>query len=143
MQQLVGEMRRAITVYAAEHPQLASLGYGDLTRLELNAWALICGADAHETWHIHPGGALSGVFYVAAPDDGSGDPRSGTIEFGPLLLAPDSDSLEWPRRVVRPEPGLMLLFPSHMAHRTWPSGAESPRICVAFDAVIPASPAAA
>ena len=42
---------------------------------------------------------------------------------------------------VRPEPGLLALFPSYMWHGTVPFGGEEPRLTIAFD-IVP-QPAAA
>jgi uncharacterized protein (TIGR02466 family) len=134
-QQLLHRIRKAIADYVAAHPQLIALGYPGPDRCTLECWALISGPDAHEDWHIHPSGTISGVFYVTAPADPALEPRAGAIEFGPLPYSPEAESLTWPRRLIQPKPGRMLLFPSHLAHRTWPSAADAPRICVAFDAV--------
>jgi tetratricopeptide (TPR) repeat protein len=47
----------------------------------LHPWGLIQRGGAYEDWHTHPGGWLSGVYYVRIPD-GLSDAR-GCIEFGP------------------------------------------------------------
>jgi Putative 2OG-Fe(II) oxygenase len=59
---------------------------------------------------------------------------AGMIEFGPCPFAQaDEEKLRPYRWRIRPEPGLLLLFPSYLTHRTWPTGKPEHRICVAFD----------
>lgn len=99
--------------------------------VRLDCWAIVSEATGHQDWHIHPSGEVSGVYYVAVP--GGGD-RAGSIAFAPHVLQGDiGDSDEMV--VIRPEPGMLLLFPSHIAHRTWPSESTATRICLAFDAI--------
>lgn len=104
----------------------------------ISVWGVVMEEDGHQVPHIHPAAWLSGVYYADVPasvrDD---DPaRAGWIEFG----RPPSDIRAAHEPAVtffKPEPGLMLLFPSHFYHRTVPlSGAER-RISIAFD-VVPA-----
>ncbi len=39
------------------------------------------------------------------------------------------------RDIELPEPGLLVIFPAWYAHRTWPTGKDSERISVAFNAI--------
>ena len=102
----------------------------------LRPWGLIQRGDAYEEWHHHRGGWLSGVYYVRVPasvtDEGDGP---GCIEFGlpPSLHEAMPDFI--PRWRYRPRAGTLLLSPSHYAHRTIPTGADSHRISFAFDVV--------
>ena len=75
--------------------------------------------------HIHLAGWLSGVYYVEVPravEDAVA--RGGWIEFGPpradirLTRAPLT-------RAVRPEPGMLLTFPSYFWHDTIPLPPEN------------------
>jgi uncharacterized protein (TIGR02466 family) len=89
----------------------------------------------HESWHIHPDGWISGVYYVAVPEGSPGDDRAGAIELGPMPFGTDARLSAWPRSRVAPLPGQLLMFPSYYGHRTWPTGRDEPRVCVAFDVV--------
>ena len=103
--------------------------------LTLHSWCVITDEDGFETWHVHPFGWLSGVYYVAVPEAvaTAGDER-GHIAFGlPEEQVGDGTARAFGRRLVRPEPGLMLIFPSHCYHRTYPHGASGRRICIAYD----------
>lgn len=101
----------------------------------LHNWCVLTDADGYEEWHVHQGGWMSGVYYVDVPPAvrvGSG--REGCIAFGlPEDLVGQEASRQFGETVVRPQPGLMLLFPSHSYHRTFAHGSEGRRICLAFD----------
>ena len=103
----------------------------------LRMWSVLTEDDGHETWHVHQNGWLSGTFYVAIPDhivQGTGD--AGCIAFGlPEDVIGEAASHRFGRRIVRPEAGLMTIFPSHTFHRTFSHGGSGRRICCAFDVV--------
>jgi len=105
-------------------------------RAHLNGWGLIQRQSQHEDWHLHRGGWLSGVYYVKVPAGIAGHKDgAGCIEFGaPRALAsarPDLDE----RLRIKPQEGLLLLAPSHYAHRTIPMGIDDDRMSFAFDVV--------
>jgi tetratricopeptide (TPR) repeat protein len=102
----------------------------------LKAWGLIQRSGEYEEWHSHPGGWLSGVYYVEVPElVSAAGPGPGCIEFGP----PPPVSRARPDLVPiwrhAPRAGALLLAPSHYAHRTIPTGADAYRISFAFDVV--------
>lgn len=100
----------------------------------ISSWALAVSGDGCEDWHLHPDGWVSGVFYVEVPDMSEARlPAAGCIEFGPDPLGPAASDAAWPRHLVRPRGGDLLLFPSYMGHRTWPTGVAEDRVCIAFD----------
>ena len=132
-EQIVGEsFDRYVAALPAglEHPFLARKP----SRWSLSIWGLVLPAQGFQVPHIHRSGWISGVYYVqvsgavSEPNDG----HDGWIEFGrPQSIyrttAPPNIHL------VRPEEGLMVLFPSFFFHRTIPFEAEADRICLAFD----------
>ena len=99
-------------------------------------WGTVLGPGGFQEPHNHPTGVVSGVYYVQLPaaQDEGGDPQQGAIEFGsppdqiPLTKSPAL-------RRIRPEEGMLLLFPSYFWHRTIPCSGEKPRISIAFDVV--------
>lgn len=101
----------------------------------LRIWCVITEGSGHETWHVHQFGWLSGVYYVAVPEQiASGHDRKGCLSFGlPEDLLGDALAAAYGEHLVRPEAGMLLTFPSHVYHRTYPHEAEGKRICVAFD----------
>ena len=77
---------------------------------------------------------MSSALYIALPDEvKAANDEAGYIQFGVPTLEIPLD-LE-PRRVVRPEVGSLVLFPSYMWHGTVPFQSEQPRITVAFDII--------
>ncbi len=115
-----------------EHPTVAHRP----KNYSLSVWATVLEGEGYQAPHIHPSGWLSGVYYPQLPkvvDDGGTD---GWIEFG--QPGPEYHfSAEPTLRLVQPEPGLLVMFPSYMFHRTIPFKSEETRISIAFD-VLPA-----
>jgi hypothetical protein len=70
---------------------------------------------------------------VSVPDEVADEnSRSGWLKFGePRYPAPGALA----ERVVKPEAGLLVLFPSYMWHGTTPIHGPLPRTTIAFDAV--------
>lgn len=81
--------------------------------------------------HIHPGGWVSGVFYLKIPtkikDDESG------IEFS--LHGDDYHIVNKniPSKILLPKVGDIILFPSSLFHKTIPFESDEERVCIAFD----------
>ncbi|MBT3306326.1 MAG: tetratricopeptide repeat protein [Alphaproteobacteria bacterium] len=103
-------------------------------RMGLSVWGVAMDSQGHQLAHIHPSAWLSGVYYpkipavVRADDPG----HAGWIEFG---RAPEDFHSSTPPevRLIRPEEGLMVLFPSYFYHRTVPFESDEVRISIAFD----------
>jgi tetratricopeptide (TPR) repeat protein len=106
------------------------------TSARLKAWGLIQRGDEYEEWHLHPGGWLSGVYYVRVPRRASAEGEGpGCIEFGPPSALQRARPGYVPIWRHCPREGRLLLSPSHYAHRTIPSGLDEFRISFAFDVV--------
>lgn len=100
----------------------------------LSVWGVVMDRDGHQVPHIHPSAWLSGVYYVEVPETVHVDDpaQAGWIEFG--RPPADIHATSAPEvRYFRPEPGLMVLFPSHFYHRTVPLDGIGRRISLAFD----------
>ena len=132
LERLVPEIGRHLDARgAADHPWMRALPRD----LVVHSWCVVTKAEGYETWHIHEAGWMSGVYYVSVPaavctaNDGRGH-----IAFGvPDELVGAAAAQDFGRTLVRPEPGLLVLFPAHTYHRTFPHGADEPRICLSFD----------
>jgi tetratricopeptide (TPR) repeat protein len=111
------------------HPFLARLG-ADIGFA--GSWSVQLKSEGFHISHIHPSGWLSSALYIALPPEvGPGD--AGALAFG----VPDAElGLDLvPRRIVTPQVGRLVIFPSYFWHGTIPFESESPRLTVAFDAL--------
>ena len=98
------------------------------------SWSVRLARGGHHVAHSHANGWISSAFYARlpnlAPDHG---PHEGCIQFG---APPDAMGLNLPpRRIVQPEEGLLVLFPSYMWHGTVPFYSGDVRMTAAFDIV--------
>ena len=97
------------------------------------SWSVWLRPGGHHVDHVHQEGWISAVCYLELPAVVAAGGREGWLRFGRpgLVLPQDLPAEHW----VRPEPGLVALFPSYMWHGTEPfSGSES-RLTLAFDLV--------
>jgi tetratricopeptide (TPR) repeat protein len=136
MAALLEQIAQAATDYAAmldgiDHPWTAMRP----EQAQLRSWCVMTGGDGHEAWHMHPAGWMSGGYYPQVPASVvDGDDPAGCFAIG----APDSiigadAAAKFGETLIRPQPGLLTLLPSHNYHRTYPHGAVGKRICIAFD----------
>ena len=141
---LEGLIRDAVGAYRGrcapdiDHPVL---GHAP-ERWSLYMWAIVLEAAGHQIPHVHPGGWLSGVYYVQVPNfvAASENEKAGWIEFG---RPPERYRVDAPTaQSIRPQEGQMLLFPSYMYHRTIPFDDTGTRISIAFDIMPLARPTA-
>lgn len=127
-------IRAAVDRYRRDHPVDPTHPFLHRApdRFGLNIWAIILQQAGHQIPHIHPGAWLSGVYYPKLPPVIGDNSQAGWIEFG---RPPESYTGEVEPDVImiRPEEGLMLLFPSYMYHRTIPFAGDGTRISIAFD----------
>jgi uncharacterized protein (TIGR02466 family) len=143
---LLAALFESITRGVQRH--LAKLGSGsDVLRAHntgrftiSGAWSVRLRSGGYHVDHVHPDGWLSSACYIALPPsvgNGSGDQpdRAGWLRLGrpgisttPALLAD---------HFIKPEPGLLVLFPAYMWHGVEPFESEQPRLAVAFD-IVPA-----
>jgi hypothetical protein len=100
------------------------------------SWSVRLHSAGYHTSHVHPRGWISSACYIQLPDcTKSGHSGEGILSFGaPGMLTTPSLGAEVS---LRPEAGLLVLFPSYFWHGTLPFHSEQPRLTVAFD-VVPA-----
>jgi len=108
--------------------------------LSVSAWTTICRTGAYHAPHAHPDSAWSGVYYVDSGTDNPGCPLGGVLEFfdprgGAEAVTAPGDPYGEPVR-VRPEAGLLVVFPSWLYHWVHPYPGHSPRIAVSFNATM-------
>lgn len=100
---------------------------------QLDLWGTLLSEGGHQHSHIHVGGWMSGVYYVALPPTmGKDEAHDGWIEFG--HPPPEFDAKFEPQTIAyEPREGDALFFPSYLFHRTLPFSGDTPRISLAFD----------
>jgi len=98
------------------------------------SWAVRLRADGYHVNHIHNDGWISSAYYVALPPVmTSGGDEQGWIKFGEPRWPTPGCGIE---KVVQPQVGRLVLFPSYMWHGTIPFSAGE-RMTAPFD-VVPA-----
>ncbi|MDB5454419.1 MAG: hypothetical protein JWP92_4 [Caulobacter sp.] len=131
-------VRQAVEQY------LAAIGPGDdLFRARATGdfkvsggWSVLLRPDGFHADHFHPAGWISSAFYIDVPaeaDDAEAKP--GWLRFGQPGCATTPPLAA--EHFVRPQPGLLALFPSYMWHGTVPFRSDARRLTMAFD-VVPA-----
>jgi Tfp pilus assembly protein PilF len=129
-------LTRAIEGWLASLP--ADAGHPFLSRRArsvryVGSWSVRLRSSGRHVNHIHPEGWMSSAFYVALPPSvlGGSEGDAGCIQFGqpPVELGLALP----PRRILRPRPGGLALFPSYMWHGTLPFEDPEPRLTIAFD----------
>jgi uncharacterized protein (TIGR02466 family) len=108
--------------------------------LSVSAWAAVCRAGAYHAPHSHPDSAWSGVYYVDPGTDNPDRPLSGVLEFidprsGVEAVTAPGDPYGEPVR-IRPEGGLLVIFPSWLYHWVHPYAGRTPRIAISFNATL-------
>ncbi len=126
MSELVEEATRRVLAEAGTPPLPITWTF--------QAWANISrGGDSHAA-HTHPGATWSGVYYVDAGETGTG--ASAELELADPCLGRSNTFLPFllPSSVgVRPEAGLMVLFPSYVPHAVQVQKGSGTRISIAFN----------
>ena len=109
-------------------------------KYRLSAWAAVLDGEGNQQQHIHEDGYMGGCYYIRIPEEISAPENggNGTIDGGFEVGRPP-DALHCKKeplvRAIKPEEGLMVLFPAYMYHRTIPFESSERRICIAFDVV--------
>jgi len=98
------------------------------------AWSVRLHSSGYHANHTHPRGWISSACYVELPDCMSGGRSDeGVLAFGePGIATTPKLGAEY---LVRPEVGMLVLFPSYLWHGTVPFRSNQARLTVAFDAV--------
>jgi len=96
-----------------------------------SAWSVRLNRGGFHIDHVHPEGWISSAFYVRIPLDLQG--QEGFLKFGEP--GPATSPHLPPEHFVRPEPGLLVLFPSYMWHGTVAFASQEKRLSCAFDIV--------
>jgi tetratricopeptide (TPR) repeat protein len=99
----------------------------------IDAWANFLGPDNHQSSHIHNQGWMSGVYYVTTAPEEEENPDAGWIEFNRPGYGLPMLGGEKVIEKIKPEPGMVIMFPSYVWHGTIPFSDLGERISIAFD----------
>ena len=101
----------------------------------LNSNAVVLRSSGYQDAHMHTSGYVSGVYYVQVPSEVAvGNGEAGCLYFTDKER-PAAEAQKHAHCMIRPQAGVMLLFPSYFWHGVAPFEGESERICVAFDVI--------
>ena len=111
----------------SSHPLTARNGGG--YRM-LSWWSVKLRGGGYHVNHVHPEGWISSAYYVRVPECAE-DSKAGWIKFGepPFPTVPETPPQKW----VRPEAGMLVLFPSFLWHGTASIQDNAVRITAPFD----------
>lgn len=98
------------------------------------SWSVRLRSSGFHASHVHPRGWISSACYIELPESvGAAGNEEGDLTFAEpgILTAPALGS----EYGVRPQVGMLVLFPSYFWHGTVAFHSDQPRLTVAFDAV--------
>ena len=98
-------------------------------------WVNINASGASHPIHSHPNNFLSGIYYVSTHPGADSvnfhDPRLQTSIIRPPVTELTSQNTD--QVVVTVSDGMLLMFPSYLAHSVAPNASDKPRISVSFN----------
>lgn len=110
----------------------------DLDKQEIkitNMWAIINAGGAFNQKHHHGNSDISAAYYVKAPEKCGDivfyDPRPAPVFKHPIAKSPNI--LNASINSIKPEDGLLVLFPSYLEHSVNPNLSNSKRIVISFN----------
>ncbi len=137
----VTALRRAIAEKVEDYIQSVTRGVPNATIARRSggfrfagSWSCLLRPQGFHTNHIHPEGWISSAFYADLPSAvDNHETHEGWFKLGESNLGLGAS--DRPERLVKPERGMLVLFPSFFWHGTVPFGGSDTRLTVAFDAV--------
>lgn len=135
LQQLQQQISAAVSEYIAQLPNNKAHPFLQRKAEQFRysgAWSVRLRQQGFHRNHYHGDGWISGCYYVSVPaavnQSGNGWIKFGQPEMGRHFT-------HQPDYLVKPQAGLLVLFPSMMWHGTVPFDDEQYRVTVAFDIV--------
>ena len=99
----------------------------------MNSWATWVKGDGYIDKHIHEESWISGAYYCKVPEvTKSSDNHHGYFEYGCI---PNNIEFQIDKKkgYIKPEEGMLIIFPSYLYHQTVPHDTSEDRISIAFD----------
>ena len=100
-----------------------------------NIWAIINEKNAWNQKHHHSNSDLSAAYYVSAHENCGNivfyDPRPAPVHNHPISKT--ANKLNATVNSIKPEPGMLVLFPSYLEHSVNPNLSNKKRIVISFN----------
>ena len=100
-----------------------------------NLWAIINEKGAWNQKHHHSNSDLSAAYYVCAHENCGDivfyDPRPAPVYKSPIAKSPNN--LNATVNSIKPEAGMLVLFPSYLEHSVNPNLSDKKRIVISFN----------
>jgi uncharacterized protein (TIGR02466 family) len=90
----------------------------------ISGWGVILQRGGYQKKHTHTDAEVSGVVYLKVPKEEENRAENGCLMFS-----------GYQKKIVKPKPGMIVIFPSYLPHETIPYDQDSERICIAFNAM--------
>lgn len=105
--------------------------------VQAEGWINVLASGGLNAPHDHPGWVWSGSYYIKVPD--SDRDRSGNIEFfdprtNIRTLTVEGAACFASNYPIKPQAGMLLIFPSFLRHWVYPNESLEERVTVAFNA---------
>jgi len=101
----------------------------------MSMWAIINEQGAWNQKHHHSNSDISAAYYVEAHDNCGDivfyDPRPARVYKHPIAVGPNN--LNATVNSIKPDPGLLVLFPSYLEHSVNPNLSDKKRIVISFN----------
>lgn len=139
----IGWLRDCINRTAVDYLKRCGLGYQ--IDWSLQGWANVNRLGDYHDLHNHPHAYLSGTYYVAVPPESANEPlpgrrdrRPGAISFydprpQANMTAIAGDPQIEAEHTIRPEAGMILLWPAFLHHFVHPNLARAERVSISFN----------
>lgn len=102
----------------------------------IDGWANINGKGASNNFHNHPNSLLSGCYYIDVPPSSGDlvlrDPR----EIAYMLQPPLRTGNKAPVTMLKPVPGMLVIFPAWLLHAVAANQSDADRVSVAFNVAV-------
>ena len=100
-----------------------------------NMWSIINEEGAFNQKHHHSNSDISAAYYVSAHENCGDivfyDPRPAPVHKHPMSKLPNK--LNATRREIKPEPGMLILFPSYLEHSVRANLSDEKRVVISFN----------
>lgn len=137
---LTGELDRAIQQISALPALLARQPEPNRVKYSTYGWANVNRSGNYNMFHVHPGNHWSAVYYVATGTPNPDTPMNGRIELRDprpaANFAKTPGFTSGQPMLIRPQPGMMLVFPAWIEHGVHPFFGEGHRISIAINVAL-------